>query len=371
MSSVTGLSSALPEEPPSLSRSRTRGVAAARWSFFSVPSSSAPRVSSRPRPCRWVSTSFRSRSPDHRWIPTTRNGSPPDCGTFGRYSLPAGAGHGRGRDGDAPSPPRRGGLPWLSCEWAFAFVGGRRYCLAPPDWLGRHGVNDQTTRGCGTGCGGGDRGLVRAWPVRSLRRYAAASILIWAAVLAGLAARSNSVAAPWTARRRSGASVLRASRCSASCRSTGRAIRAGRSRRPSGPRSTWAFSRSAPARPACGGAERVAGRADGRTRGGLSDRPVRIPAAREPRERRNDIPGAAGRLSYPVGYWNGLAALLATATVLLAYAGGWALARRGHPDRRDGADPSRGPGDVADGFPGGGAGRPGGPGARCAGRSVA
>ncbi len=43
---------------------------------------------------------------------------------------------------------------------------------------------------------------------------------------------------------------------------------------------------------------------------------------------RNDIPGAAGRLSYPVGYWNGAAALLATATVLLAYAGGWALARR-------------------------------------------
>ena len=42
---------------------------------------------------------------------------------------------------------------------------------------------------------------------------------------------------------------------------------------------------------------------------------------------RSDIPGAAGRLSYPVGYWNGAAALLATATVLLAHAGGWASAR--------------------------------------------
>jgi hypothetical protein len=32
-----------------------------------------------------------------------------------------------------------------------------------------------------------------------------------------------------------------------------------------------------------------------------------------------DIPNAAGRLSYPVGYWNGAGALLATAAVLLAY----------------------------------------------------
>ena len=33
------------------------------------------------------------------------------------------------------------------------------------------------------------------------------------------------------------------------------------------------------------------------------------------------IPGAAGRASYPVGYWNGLAALLAVAAVLLAHVG--------------------------------------------------
>jgi hypothetical protein len=43
---------------------------------------------------------------------------------------------------------------------------------------------------------------------------------------------------------------------------------------------------------------------------------------------RSDIPGAAGRLSYPVGYWNGAAALLATATVLLAHAGAASSARR-------------------------------------------
>ena len=60
---------------------------------------------------------------------------------------------------------------------------------------------------------------------------------------------------------------------------------------------------------------------------------------------RSDIPGAAGRLSYPVGYWNGAAALLATATVLLAHAGAWASARR----LRIAATAlisSRGPGDA-------------------------
>jgi O-antigen ligase/polysaccharide polymerase Wzy-like membrane protein len=34
----------------------------------------------------------------------------------------------------------------------------------------------------------------------------------------------------------------------------------------------------------------------------------------------NDIPNAAGRLSYPVGYWNGAAAMLAATATLLAYA---------------------------------------------------
>lgn len=43
---------------------------------------------------------------------------------------------------------------------------------------------------------------------------------------------------------------------------------------------------------------------------------------------RSDIPGSAGRLSYPFGYWNGAASVLAIATVLLAYAGAWASARR-------------------------------------------
>jgi O-Antigen ligase len=33
----------------------------------------------------------------------------------------------------------------------------------------------------------------------------------------------------------------------------------------------------------------------------------------------SDVPNAAGRLSYPIGYWNGTAALLAAAAVLLAY----------------------------------------------------
>lgn len=35
----------------------------------------------------------------------------------------------------------------------------------------------------------------------------------------------------------------------------------------------------------------------------------------------SDIPNAAGRLSYPIGYWNGAAALLAAAATLLAYGG--------------------------------------------------
>src|SRR5262249_57986419 len=33
------------------------------------------------------------------------------------------------------------------------------------------------------------------------------------------------------------------------------------------------------------------------------------------------VPNAAGRLSYPIGYWNGYGALLAVAATLLAYAG--------------------------------------------------
>jgi hypothetical protein len=35
----------------------------------------------------------------------------------------------------------------------------------------------------------------------------------------------------------------------------------------------------------------------------------------------SDVPNAAGRLSYPIGYWNGIAALLAAAATLLAYGG--------------------------------------------------
>ena len=37
--------------------------------------------------------------------------------------------------------------------------------------------------------------------------------------------------------------------------------------------------------------------------------------------RHSDIPNAAGRLSYPVGYWNGAGALLASTAILLAHAG--------------------------------------------------
>jgi hypothetical protein len=38
------------------------------------------------------------------------------------------------------------------------------------------------------------------------------------------------------------------------------------------------------------------------------------------------LPGAAGRLSYPIGYWNGLAAVMAMAVVLLGWLGGHARA---------------------------------------------
>jgi O-antigen ligase/polysaccharide polymerase Wzy-like membrane protein len=41
------------------------------------------------------------------------------------------------------------------------------------------------------------------------------------------------------------------------------------------------------------------------------------------------IPNAAGRLSYPIGYWNGLAALLAIDAVLLAWLGSFARSRSG------------------------------------------
>ena len=38
------------------------------------------------------------------------------------------------------------------------------------------------------------------------------------------------------------------------------------------------------------------------------------------------LPAAAGRLSYPIGYWNGLAAAMAIAVVLLVWLGGHARA---------------------------------------------
>ena len=38
------------------------------------------------------------------------------------------------------------------------------------------------------------------------------------------------------------------------------------------------------------------------------------------------LPAAAGRLSYPIGYWNGLAAVMAIAVVLLVWLGGQARA---------------------------------------------
>jgi hypothetical protein len=41
----------------------------------------------------------------------------------------------------------------------------------------------------------------------------------------------------------------------------------------------------------------------------------------------SDIPNAAGRLSYPIGYWNGAGALVAVTAILLAHAGATALAR--------------------------------------------
>src|SRR5262249_30542210 len=41
----------------------------------------------------------------------------------------------------------------------------------------------------------------------------------------------------------------------------------------------------------------------------------------------SDVPNAAGRLAYPVGYWNGAAALLAAAAALLVYGGAHAPTR--------------------------------------------
>ncbi|HEY4564041.1 MAG TPA: hypothetical protein VIJ36_13750, partial [Thermoanaerobaculia bacterium] len=42
---------------------------------------------------------------------------------------------------------------------------------------------------------------------------------------------------------------------------------------------------------------------------------------------RSEVPNAAGRLAYPVGYWNGAGALMAVAAVLLAHAAVTASAR--------------------------------------------
>ena len=42
----------------------------------------------------------------------------------------------------------------------------------------------------------------------------------------------------------------------------------------------------------------------------------------------NDLPQAEGRLSYPIGYWNGLAALVGLAVVLLGWLAGTLDTRR-------------------------------------------
>ena len=166
--------------------------------------------------------------------------------------------------------------------------------------------------------------------------YAAASILIWAAVIAGLVGRALPAVPIAGTAAVAGLCLGALALLAGAFHRLGRRPGAGLPRGGSGvvlpgPVHAGGLHREPRrARPVAGGADASASASSRCWR--CSSLPA-AGAARASGARRPD-PGAADRLSYPIGYWNGLAALLAIAAVLLAHAGARAPERSAAVARR-------------------------------------
>jgi hypothetical protein len=158
--------------------------------------------------------------------------------------------------------------------------------------------------------------------------YAAASIVIWVAVVAGLLSRAlpaAPVAAPAAA-----AGLCLAAIVVLAAASVGWAGDQGRAFEESVRASTYLglFTLAACTASGNGRGQWIGGLAAGL--GAVSVLALLShlqPGLLENGELAGLIPDATGRLSYPIDYWNGLAALIAVATVLLAYGGAHGGAR--------------------------------------------
>jgi hypothetical protein len=156
--------------------------------------------------------------------------------------------------------------------------------------------------------------------------YAAASVVIWAAVIAGLASRALPVAP--VGRLAAVAGLCLAAITFLAMASVGWASDQGLAFEEAVRVSFYLglFALAACTASRAGRAEWIAGLTLGL--GVVSV--VAVLAYLQPgllHSGRSEIPNAAGRLSYPIGYWNGAAALLAIAGVLFAYAGAFGPSR--------------------------------------------
>jgi O-Antigen ligase len=150
--------------------------------------------------------------------------------------------------------------------------------------------------------------------------YAAASVVLWAAVIAGLASRTLPVAP--VGRTAAFAGLCLAAVVFLATASVGWASDQGLAFEEAVRISFYLglFALAACTASRAGRAEWIAGLTVGL--GGVSM--VALIAYLQPgllHDGTSEIPNAAGRLAYPIGYWNGAGALLAIAGVLFAYAG--------------------------------------------------
>ena len=208
--------------------------------------------------------------------------------------------------------------------------------------------NHPTTRGATLVAAADDSGRAsrRASSIRP--GYAAASIVIWAAVIAGLVSRALPTGRVSRLAAAAGLCIAGYGGSGRASRSAGRAIR------------DAAFDEAVRVSfylglfvlAVCTGTRRdrtewLAGLTIGLGAGRRSWRCSPTCSRECSTAGGSDVPNAAGRLSYPVGYWNAAGALLAVAAVLLSYAGARAPTRA-LALGRDRRVPTRGPRALAD-----------------------
>ena len=239
----------------------------------------------------------------------------PDCGTFGRYSSPAGPAKAEGARTSEIIPAAQS--PTTVLRTIIRNGEGANILPSPTNWLGAMVSTMRQHAGAGLVAAA----VVIAAFTQGLFNptgYAAASIVIWAAVVAGLVGRGLPSAPVGTLAALAGlclaATVVLAIASVAWASDQGRAFDEGV--RVSFYLGLFVLATCTANRP--GRAQWVAGLATGL--GVILV--VALFAFLQPgllTSGASDVPNAAGRLSYPIGYWNGTAALLAAAALLLAY----------------------------------------------------